>query len=642
MPREAHGDRRERDRGALEARLAALAADAVVEALDEIAAGRASWQPQPAALATLAPKLDAADAALDFARPAAELARRVRALAPRPGAAAQLGGERLRILAARAEPGTPDRAPGLVKRRGDELRVATGDGWLVLERLQRAGGKVLACAEFLRGFDVPEGARLDAPARRCAWRGRLSGRGARPRRSGLAARRRAAPTQARLLAARVLERVEKARAFADLALSAALGSTPLGARDRAFATELVYGTLRWRGRLDHLLGQVVDRPLDALEPVVRTLLRLGAYQILFCDGVPASAAVDQSVRSARVLGAERAAGLVNAVLRRLARARGCARASRARRRPARASRACALACRPGSRRAGSSSSGPLEAAALAEASNAAPPLTARVNPLRLTRDALLAELLPRFPKAQRCRFAAGGIVLGHGGAPGADPAFVAGLFSVQDEASQLVVELLDPQPGERVLDACAAPGAKASACAERVGPAGLVVALDKSERRLALVGRAARRLGLANVTALARDATQPLAELPGAPFDRVLVDAPCSGLGALRRNPDARWRVSPDDPAPLARTQPALLASAAAALRPGGALVYSTCTLLPEENEAVVAAFLSREPGFRRTDARRLPEALRPLLGEDGCLRTWPHRHGMDGFFAARLERTPA
>jgi len=152
-------------RGALEERLAALAADAAFEALAEIAAGRASWQPQPAALATLAPKLEAADAALDFARPAAELARRVRALAPRPGAAARLGDERLRIHAARAEPGTPDRAPGLVWRRGDELHVATGDGWLVLERIQRAGGKVLACADFLRGFEVKEGARLDAPAR---------------------------------------------------------------------------------------------------------------------------------------------------------------------------------------------------------------------------------------------------------------------------------------------------------------------------------------------------------------------------------------------------------------------------------------------------------------------------------------------
>jgi 16S rRNA (cytosine967-C5)-methyltransferase len=190
-----------------------------------------------------------------------------------------------------------------------------------------------------------------------------------------------------------------------------------------------------------------------------------------------------------------------------------------------------------------------------------------------------------------------------------------------------------------VLDACAAPGTKTSAIAERIGPEGVVVALDKSERRLALVGRAARRLGLENVTALTRDASLSLADLPGALFDRALVDAPCSGLGALRRNPDARWRVTPEDPPLLAATQSALLAAAAAVLRPGGTLVYSTCTLLHEENEAVVADFLSREPGFRRADAARLPAALAPLLDAEAALRTLPHRHGSDGFFSVRLER---
>jgi 16S rRNA (cytosine967-C5)-methyltransferase len=455
---------------------------------------------------------------------------------------------------------------------------------------------------------------------------------------GLAARRRGAPTQARLVAARVLERVERARAFADLALQAALGRATLGARDRAFATELVYGTLRWRGRLDFLLGQLLDRPLVALDPGVRTLLRLGAYQLLFCDSVPAAAAVDQTVRSARALGAERASGYVNAVLRRLA--------QQAHALPLPALDADPLAHLEHAlgvprwiAERWLAAYGPAEAALLAEASNAAPPLTARANRERITRDALLAELRPRFPAARACRFAPDGVVLGHGGQPGADPAFVAGLFTVQDEASQLVVELLDPARGERVLDACAAPGTKTSAIAERVGPEGVVVALDKSERRLALVGRAARRLGLENVTALARDASLSLADLPHAPFDRALVDAPCSGLGVLRRNPDARWRVGPEDPALLAATQAALLAAAAAVLRPGGTLVYSTCTLLHEENEAVVGDFLSREPGFRRLDAAGLPAALAKLLDAEGALRTLPHRHGSDGFFAVRLER---
>ncbi|MEN8159861.1 MAG: 16S rRNA (cytosine(967)-C(5))-methyltransferase RsmB [Myxococcota bacterium] len=467
----------------------------------------------------------------------------------------------------------------------------------------------------------------------------------RPRRMrpplGLAARRRLAPTQARLVAARVLERVETARAYANLALQAELGRASLGARDRAFATELVYGTLRWRGRLDFLLGHATDRPLAELEPGVRTLLRLGAYQILFCDSVPTAAAVDQTVRSARVLGASRAAGLVNAVLRRMAqRATEIPLPTLADDPLAHLEHALALPRWLAERWL--ADYGSAEAAALAEASNAVPPLTARANLGRTSRDALLAKVRARFPDARACDFAPAGVVLGHGGQPGADPAFVEGLFTVQDEASQLVAELLDPQPGERVLDACAAPGTKTTAIAERVGPGGLVVATDRSERRLALVGRAARRLGLENVTALRRDAAKPLRDLPGAPFDRVLVDAPCSGLGTLRRNPDARWRLTPEAPASLAATQAALLASAAAVLRPGGTLVYSTCTLLHEENEAVVADFLARERGFVPADPETLPACARRVLDAEGRLRTFPHRHGMDGFFAARLERRPA
>src|SRR5262245_33985140 len=477
--------------------------------------------------------------------------------------------------------------------------------------------------------------RAEAPMPRPTERPR---RGAARPPLGLAGRRRAAPTQARLVAARVLERVERARAFADLTLQAAFSRSELGARDRAFATELVYGTLRWRGRLDHLLRQVLDRDLAALEPGVLTLLRLGAYQLLFCDGVPASAAVDQTVRSARALGAERATGLVNAVLRRLAQqAPSLALPSLADDPASHLEHALGL---PGWIAARwLAALGPAEAAALAEASNAAPPVTVRANRARISRDALLARLRPRFPEARACAHAPDGIVLGHGGPPAADPDFVDGLFSVQDEASQLVVELLAPARGERILDACAAPGTKTTALAERVGSEGLVVALDRSPRRLALIGRATRRLGLDNVTALERDATQSLADLPGAPFDRVLVDAPCTGLGALRRNADARWRVAPDDPARLAETQAALLASASACLRPGGTLVYSTCTLASEENDDVVAAFLARVPGFRRAAGASLPERLRPLIDAEGALRTWPHRHGMDGFFAARLER---
>jgi 16S rRNA (cytosine967-C5)-methyltransferase len=444
-----------------------------------------------------------------------------------------------------------------------------------------------------------------------------------------------------VLAARVLDRVESARAYADLALHAALRDDRLALRDRAFATELVYGTLRWRGRLDFALAACVDRPLAELEPAVLTLLRLGAYQVLFCDSVPARAAVDETVRCAHTLGWSRAAGLVNAVLRALARRQGEIPWPDLERDPL-AHLVHALSIPEWIAQRWLDALGPAEAAALARASNAVPPLTARANPLATTREALLAELSARWPEAKLAAHAPLALSLGHGVDPGSDPAFREGRFTVQDEASQLVVELLAPQPGERVLDLCAAPGAKATAIAERVGAKGLVVACDRNQRRLELIGRAARRLSLANVHAAHADGTQPLAGLPGAPFARALVDAPCSGLGTLRRNPDARWRLRPGDSVALAVTQRALLENAARELMPGGVLVYSTCTLLSEENEAVVAAFLAQHPELSLTERGALPAAVHPFVEADGFMRTWPQRHGTDGFFAARITRSEA
>jgi 16S rRNA (cytosine967-C5)-methyltransferase len=261
----------------------------------------------------------------------------------------------------------------------------------------------------------------------------------------------------------------------------------------------------------------------------------------------------------------------------------------------------------------------------------------RANRRKTDAAALLEALRAHHPSARRCTFAPDGLLLEQRGHPGSDPLFLEGAYTVQDEASQLVVELLDPRPGERVLDACAAPGAKATAIAERVGDAGRVVALDRHPRRLGLVRRDARRLGLSCIETHERDASRPLGELGR--FDRVLVDAPCSGLGTLRRNPDARWRIQPRDVERLCELQLAILRQAALVLRPGGTLVYSTCTVLPEENERVIEAFLSSAPDFRRARREELPEAVRPLVGDDGALRTFPHRHGTDAFFAVRLQR---
>jgi 16S rRNA (cytosine967-C5)-methyltransferase len=338
------------------------------------------------------------------------------------------------------------------------------------------------------------------------------------------------------------------------------------------------------------------------------------------------------------MGWARASGLVNAVLRQLARKKDALAFPELATEPL-AHLVHALSLPEWIAQRWLAALGPSEAAALARASNETPPLSARANPLRTTRAALLAELAPRWRDVKLAGHAPLALSLGHGLDPGSDPAFREGRFTIQDEASQLVVELLDPRPGERVLDLCAAPGAKTTAIAERVGADGVVVACDRNQRRLDLVGRSVRRLGLTNVHLSHADGTQSLAELPGAPFARVLVDAPCSGLGTLRRNPDARWRIRPEDPAALAETQRALLANAARELMPGGALVYSTCTLLSEENEAVVAAFLAQHAEFSLSPRTELPAAVRPFVEADGFMRTWPQRHGTDGFFAARLGR---
>jgi len=437
----------------------------------------------------------------------------------------------------------------------------------------------------------------------------------------------------------VLERVSRAGAYADLLLHSALARSNLNAPDRAFATDLVYGTLRWRGKIDYYLSHFVDQDLAKLEPLVASTLQLGAYQLLCTDRIPASAAVDQSVRCIRAAGMGRATGLVNAVLRRLSLEHAKIMLPSVQEDPT-AHLTHALSLPRWLAERWIERFGIEDAVEFARASNQLPPLTIRANRARADADELLQDLLENFPDAAACRFARDGIVLGRKGNPARDPSFLAGRFTVQDEASQLVVALLDPQPGEQVLDLCAAPGGKTTAIAERVGPSGCIVAVDRNARRLDLVQRAVRRLGLSGIRTVVRDATRSLAELaPPGGFDRILVDAPCSGLGTLRRNPDAKWRVRPGDPARLAEVQQALLGSAAAVLRPGGVLVYSVCTVLAEENEEIARHFLRRSRDFMAVPRAALPEEVKAVTDPEGFLKTFPHTCDTDGFFAARFER---
>ena len=469
--------------------------------------------------------------------------------------------------------------------------------------------------------------------------GKGPGRGDRWPGRGSSARKTAGPTAPRMIAIRVVERVQRAGAYADLALHHALVQSRIPAADRALATELVYGTLRWRGRLDYLISQALDQDISKLEPLVTSALRVGAYQLFFSDRIPANAAVDEAVRCVRAMGLERATGLVNAVLRRLTREGDAIEF------PKREDDPIGYLVHAGSlpewlAKRWLDEFGIEQAAELATTMNQPAPLTIRVNRTKTTREALLPELVERFPDARLCEYAPNGIILGRKGDAGQDPAFVAGQFSVQDEASQLVIDLLDPQPGDRILDTCSAPGTKSAAIAERLNGEGHVLALDRHARRLHLVGRGMRRLEVGGVATLERDATKSLDDLTEAgPFDRILVDAPCSGLGSLRRNPDARWRIRPEDLDELAKIQRAILESAASVLRPGGSLVYSTCTITTEENDAVIRGFMATRANWKIAPRESAPAVIQPLMDEQGFLRILPHRHDMDGFFAVRLIR---
>jgi 16S rRNA (cytosine967-C5)-methyltransferase len=407
--------------------------------------------------------------------------------------------------------------------------------------------------------------------------------------------------------------------------------------DYAFITEAVYGTLRWRGRIDWIIGRTSRLRPQKLERFVLNLLRLGLYQILFMDRVPASAAVNESVEMAKASEREGAAGFVNAVLRGISDRR-------------------VEVDLPQSQDPFSVSirhSHPLwlvekwtqelgidETIELCTANNEVPPLCLRANTLRTTRGELLAEIREGIPQAVATPFSAEGILI-HPPVPVSRiPRLQEGWFQVQDESSQLVGHIVDPRPGEQVLDACAAPGGKTTHLAQLMGNTGRIYAVDVSARRLSRLKENCHRLGVSNVTPARGDLTKPVTFGSGQRFDRILVDPPCSSLGTLWRNPDIKWKRREGEISTFRHIQMAMLHRVAPCLRKGGSLVYGTCTLTREENEEVVAGFIEDHGGFEVEDLRRiLPHKLEPLIGEDGFFRSLPHRHGMDGFFAARLEK---
>jgi 16S rRNA (cytosine967-C5)-methyltransferase len=442
------------------------------------------------------------------------------------------------------------------------------------------------------------------------------------------------------MAMHILMQVARRAAFPDVLLDVYFKKHPaFEARDRAFATELVYGALRWQGRLDWIIDRYARVNPRRMALPVRVLLRLAAYQLLFLDRVPPAAAVHEAVELAKASQPQHIVRFVNGVLRSIARERETLKSATAEGSPAEQ-----VAMRHAYpvwvverwlRELGSEETG-----TLCHAGNQVAPTTIRTNTLKTTPGALATALKELGLSVEPGRFAPEAL---HLKAVRTDlsslPEYARGEFQVQDEASQLVARLLDPKPGERVLDACAGMGVKSTHLAQLMENRGEIVAVDNQGWKLSRLAENARRLQISCLHTVEGDLLS-LDRLAGG-FDRVLVDAPCTGLGVLRRNPDIKWKVGPKDCRRLHLLQTELLGRAADLVRPGGVLVYATCTLTAEENEGTAQAFLAEHRHFFREDGRAiLPPSCGDVVDEDGSLKTWPHRHGVDGFFAARLRRS--
>jgi len=444
------------------------------------------------------------------------------------------------------------------------------------------------------------------------------------------------------LALRVLNDLSRKPGFSASTLDNLFRSRPhLEERDRAFISHLVQGSVRWRARLDWTIRQASDVSLKKISPPVLNLLRLALYQVLFLDRVPDSAAVNEAVKQAKKRHPSYVVSFVNAVLR-----KACSNKNQITS-PDRCNSPVEYLSvfysypewlvRKWIREWGIDFT-----EALLEAQNRIPAVTVRCNLLKINRSGLIHRLqtesgiagMPTSNSPQGVRLE------DFRGKVDQDNSFRDGLFQVQDEAAQLTSIFLAPVAGESVLDLCAGYGGKTTHLAELMGDRGRVIALDMNRTRLVSLATNAVRLGIRCASAVAADAEGDLSSLFRVRFDRIMVDAPCSGLGVLSRHPDGKWNKIEEDISRLAQLQKAILNSACSVLRSGGTILYVTCTLSKEENEEVVEACQAGNKGLVLEDMRnRAPRWARDLIDDRGFLRTIPHLHGMDGFFGALLRK---
>jgi 16S rRNA (cytosine967-C5)-methyltransferase len=445
---------------------------------------------------------------------------------------------------------------------------------------------------------------------------------------------------AREVALEVLTRVDKDESYSNLLLNQTLQKSGLERNDAGLATEIVYGTIQRLLTIDYFLAKFVKGGMRKLEPWVRSLLRLSFYQLYYLERVPDHAVVNEAVNIAKKRGHAGISGMVNGVLRSVIRQKDELDVTGIQ---DEAKRLSIVHSHPEwlikrwSRQYGMET-----ASRMCAANNEPPRVSVRVNMNKLSRDELLAKLREEGIDAEPSSLAPAGIIVADAGNMANHPGFQRGDFSIQDESSMLVAEILDPQPGMKVLDCCAAPGGKTAHIAEKMGDKGSIAAYDIHEHKRSLIDGQADRLGLRSIRSITGDARELSKLEPPGTFDRILLDAPCSGFGVIRRKPDLKWTKREGDIADIRDIQRSLLSEVSGLLKHGGELVYSTCTMELAENEEMVEAFLADHSDYELVGwTLVMPEAAdgRNVVVRPGMLQILPQDYGSDGFFIAKLRR---
>lgn len=445
----------------------------------------------------------------------------------------------------------------------------------------------------------------------------------------------------RELALHILQKIEQQGAYSNLLLHQTLARHELERPDAALLTELVYGTLQRRNTLDYHLGKWLKKGTDRIETWVLNLLRISLYQILYLDRIPAHAIVNEAVNIAKRKGHRGISGMVNGVLRNILRHQDQLAL------PSDLHAAARIALQHSHPEwlvtRWLEQFGEEQTEAMCEANLEPPRVSARINVMKTSVEQMIEKMQEAGMQAEASAIAPSGIVVHSGGNLAHTPWHENGELSIQDESSMLPAQLLNPQPGMKVLDACAAPGGKTAQIAEMMNDEGEIWANDVHEHKEKLIASQAARLKLSSVKTSVCDARKLHERHDAESFDCVLLDAPCSGFGVIRRKPDLKWSKKESEIAAIAEIQYEILASVSRLVKPGGVLVYSTCTMERIENEKNIERFLTEQPGWQldETGAENLPQpVVSQCMTDAGFFQILPHHFGSDGFFMARLKKS--